>query len=267
MPVCQPVNVERQNNGRIKMTTSTSNATIWYSIDDGEYQQYGTSFTKNGACTIKAYCSADGLLDSPVTTYKFDLFISKSAWKVVSADSQHGGNEAKLAIDGKNDTFWHTEWGNNEPQCPHTLIIDMVNSYKVTAITYLARQDGNQNGMVKTYEVYLSTDGETWGQAVAKGDFKNTTDLQVATLRTPTVARYMKFVAKSEINGKAWTSAAEIGIQAEEDVTAIGGLLFDEEFRAKNQQSLTPIYDLQGRRVQASKPGLYIVDKKKKAYR
>ena len=35
MPVCQPVSVERQNNGKLKMTTQTQNATIWYSIDGG----------------------------------------------------------------------------------------------------------------------------------------------------------------------------------------------------------------------------------------
>ena len=125
MPVCQPVSCERQTNGRIKMTTATKNATIYYSIDGGEYQKYTSTLLHNDACTIKAYCMADGLLASPVMTYDFDLFVNKSAWKLVSADSQHSGNEAKLAFDGKNNTFWHTEYQGSEPQCPHTLIVDM----------------------------------------------------------------------------------------------------------------------------------------------
>ena len=120
----------------------------------------------------------------------------------------------------------------------------MIQSYKVTAFTYLARQDGNQNGMVKAYEVYLSNDGKTWGSPVVTGEFKNTTSLQVATLKTPTKGRYLKFVAKSEINNNAWTSAAEVGIQAEPETTAI------QQIDAVQHDVSDGIYDLQGRRVE-----------------
>jgi beta-galactosidase len=194
-------------------------------------------------------------------SFGFDLYINKGTWKLVSVDSQQGGNEAKLAFDGNNSTFWHTPWGNNEPQHPHTLIVDMVKEYSVTAFTYLARQDGSENGMVKGYEVYLSKDGETWGTAVASGEFAKTTSLQVAKLKKKTVGRYLKFVAKSEINCKAWTSAAEIGIQAEADVTGIGAMLNDKGKMRNDARS----YDLQGRRVtaQPTKKGLYISKGKK----
>ena len=257
MPVCEFVKCERQTNGRIKMTTTTKNATIYYSIDGGDYQKYTTLLNHNDACSIKAYCVADGMLASPVLTYNFDLFINKTGWKLVSVDSQHGGNEAKLAFDGKNNTFWHTEYQGSEPQCPHTLIIDMVNQYKVTAFTYLARQDGSQNGMVKAYEVYLSNDGQNWGTAVASGEFKNTTSLQVAKLKTAKVARYLKFVAKSEINGKAWTSAAEVGIQAEADVT---GIKSTETSYISQPQGF---FDLHGRRVSHPSKGVYLTQGKK----
>ena len=259
MPVCQPVNCERMNSGRIKMSTATKNATIFYSIDGGEYQQYSATLNHNGACTIRAYCIADGMLASPVMSYDFTLYINKSAWKVVSADSYQGGNEPKLAIDGNNSTFWHTAWGANEPQCPHTLIVDMGTSYKVTAFTYLSRQDGNENGMVKAYEIYLSDDGKTWGNAVVSGEFKKSTSLQEAKLKTPTTGRYWKFVAKSEINGKAWTSAAEIGIQAEEENTGIS--LPQSSQGAGNAQG-DACYDLQGRRMSGDESawphGIYI---------
>ena len=257
MPVCQPVSVERTTTGKLKMTTQTKKATIWYSINGGEYQKYTAVVTCDNACTVTAYCSADGLMDSPKMSYDFDMYLNKSGWKVVSADSYQGGNEANLAIDGKNDTFWHTAWGTNEPKHPHQIIIDMAKTYMVNAITYLARQDGNQNGMVKAYEVYLSSDGKTWGTAAATGEFKNTTAQQVAKLTKATAARYIKFVAKSEINGNAWTSAAEIGIQAQSDVTAI--------------KNITPplpregaTYNLQGRRLSGpADKGIYIQNGKK----
>jgi len=261
MPVCQPVSCERQSNGRIKMSTPTKNATIYYSINGGDYQKYTDPLIQNDACTINTYCTGENLMDSPVMTYDFDLYINKSAWKLVSADSQHSGNEARLAFDGRNDTFWHTEWGSVEPPCPHTIVIDMASEYKVTAITYLSRQDGNQNGMVKNFEVYLSNDGSTWGSPVVSGQFKNTTSQQVTKLTTPTTGRYLKFVAKSEINGNAWTSAAEIGIQVESDHTAIG------QVKTYYQQNTAAVYDLNGRKMNgqlAQQPkGIYISNGRK----
>ena len=244
-----PVNCERQSNGRIKMTTDTKGATIYYSIDGGEYQKYTSPVANNSACTVTAYSTLSDMFDSAVMSYDFDMYVDKSKWKLVSADSQHGGNEAKLAFDNNNSTFWHTEYQGSEPTCPHTLVVDMGSTYRVTAFTYLARQDGTQNGMVKEYEVYLSTDGKTWGQAMATGEFKNTTSLQVAKLKTAKDARYLKFVAKSEINGKAWTSAAEIGIQAAADVTGVGAALMNSGKRIEDSEK---VYDLQGRRVNPS---------------
>ena len=201
MPVCQPVSCERLANGRIRMTTPTKNATIYYSINGEPYQKYSTVLTHNDACTVKAYCCLEGLMDSPVMSYHFDMFINKSNWKLVSVDSQHGGNEARLAFDGNNNTFWHTEYQGSEPTCPHTLIVDMGIPYWVTAFTYLARQDGNQNGMVKAYEVYLSNDGKTWGTPVVSGEFKNTTALQIAKLNTTTMGRLSLLLSRKSMVG------------------------------------------------------------------
>ena len=257
MPVCQMVSVERQSNGRLKMSTTTKNAVIMYSIDGGEYQKYSAAVTCNDACTVTAYCTADGMMASPKMSYDFDAYVNKSAWKIVSVDSEHNDNKATYAIDGKTATFWHTNWswGGGDPVCPHTIVIDMGKTYTVAAVTYLARQDGEQNGMIKAYEIYLSTDGTTWGQAVAKGEFQKTTAEQEAKLSTPKAARYLKLVAKSEINGNAWTSAAEIGIKAGHDATAIN--------RVVRADTEAETYDLQGRLlsksiVNSGKKGVYI---------
>ena len=256
MPVCQPVSVERLSTGDITMTTPTKDATIWYSIDGGDYQRYTAAFQHNDACTITAYSSYDGFVDSPALSYDFPLYVNKSAWKVISYDSQHGGNEAAKAIDGMNDTFWHTEWEGSEPACPHTLVVDMGQSYTVTAFTYLSRQDGNENGMVKGYDFYLSDDGQTWGTAVASGEFKKTTSQQTAKLKTATAGRYLKFVAKSEINGRAWTSCAELGIEIASEPSAVTML-------HNRPDAATAVYDLQGRRqevaLESLPHGMYIV--------
>ena len=261
MPVCQSVSCERQSNGYIKMTTPTSNSTIYYSIDGGEYKKYTSPVVHNDACTVTAYSTSNGLMDSPKMTYEFPLYISNSGWTLVSADSYQGGNEARLAFDGNTSTFWHTAWGASETSHPHTIIVDMKKIYDVTAFTYLGRQDGNQNGMVKGYAVYLSVDGNNWGTAVASGEFKNTTALQVAKLSKATPGRYLKFVATSEVNGKAWASAAEISIEADRIITSI------EHPSAKTSDKASAYYDLQGRRhtgdLQSLPNGIYIKKGKK----
>ena len=261
MPVCQSVSCERQSNGYIKMTTPTSNSTIYYSIDGGEYKKYTSPVVHNDACTVTAYSTSSGLMDSPKMSYEFPLYISNSGWTLVSADSYQGGNEARLAFDGNTSTFWHTAWGASETSHPHTIIVDMKKIYDVTAFTYLGRQDGNQNGMVKGYAVYLSVDGNNWGTAVASGEFKNTTALQVAKLSKATPGRYLKFVATSEINGKAWASAAEISIEADRIITSI------DPPSAMTSDKASAYYDLQGRRhtgdLQSLPNGIYIKKGKK----
>ena len=108
--------------------------------------------------------------------------------------------------------------------------------------------------MIKEYEVYLSTDGKTWGQPVVSSEFKNTSSLQVAKLKKVTTGRYLKLVAKSEINGKAWSSAAEIGIQCESEPTAVNQAVASI---AKSDEDT--FYDLQGRKVSSPEKGnIYI---------
>ena len=73
--------------------------------------------------------------------------ISQSGW-TATADSAQAGNPASDAIDGNNSTFWHSEYSPVLTQLPHTLTIDMKSAYDIGSITYLPRQDGNNNGHI-----------------------------------------------------------------------------------------------------------------------
>jgi hypothetical protein len=76
---------------------------------------------------------------------------------------------------------------------------------------YTPRQDGNQNGMVKDYEFYVSDSTSDWGTAVKTGTF--TSSAQPTTATFPAKAgRYIRFRAMSELNGKAYTAVAEIDV-------------------------------------------------------
>ena len=212
MPICKDVSCERNAQGKIVMTCGTKGATIKYSTDGGQtFKTYSSPFSFDAGGTVICYAEAEGMSASAQQTYQFDMHINRSNWKVVSYDSQQGGNEANKVIDGNTGSFWHTPWGNNEPLHPHAIVVDMQKTYNVTGIIYTARPDG-ENGMVKNFEVYLSNDASKWGAPVHVGTFGKTAAPQPASFSKAAEGRYLMFVAKSEVNGKAWTSMAELEI-------------------------------------------------------
>lgn len=216
-PQCSPVQVA-VDKAVVTLTTPTAGAIIYYSTDGGRvYQQYSSRFRFTQGGTILAYAEKEGMSKSIVSETSVQMYINKTSWKVVSVDSEQGGNERKEnAIDGNTSTIWHTAYGANTPTCPHEIVVDMAKEYNVTAFIYQGRSD-SENGRVKNYELYFSNDGVTWGTTVSKGTLANTSAEQVIVLSKMVTARYFKFVALSEVNGNAWSSAAELSIQAISD--------------------------------------------------
>src|SRR5262245_59956223 len=134
--------------------------------------------------------------------------------RVVSVDSQDtvGGNYAATnALDGNPATFWHTEWYQRTAPLPHTLVLDLGGQYQVDGFRYLPRQDGNANGTIADYQFSVSPDGTTWGSAVAAGTLAANTSEKTVRFAAKT-GRYVRLVAVSEINGYAYTSAAELNV-------------------------------------------------------
>ncbi len=214
-PICAPVKIDRnQANAQITLSTTTANAKIYYSIDQGELQLYNEPFTLKEGGHIEAHCEAPGYLNSMATTADINLFVDKSKWKVVSYSSQASGEEASKAIDGQADTHWHTRWGSNEPKHPHEIVVDMGKTYQIAEFIYVGRRDGGGNGRIKDYEIYFSNDSKRWGAPAAQGQFLNHDGPQNILISSQPIARYFKLVAKSEVGEKAWASVGELGIEA-----------------------------------------------------
>jgi beta-galactosidase len=137
----------------------------------------------------------------------------RSRWRVVSCTSfEPGEGEPGQVIDGDASTFWHSRWSSNATRNPHELVIDFGSPLKIAAVVYRARED-MENGRVKDYEILFSADGKSWGRPAAAGRFENASDEeQLAKLVRPATARFMKFVAKSEVNGKTFAAIAELDI-------------------------------------------------------
>jgi len=129
---------------------------------------------------------------------------------VDSEDAAHG-NVAANAIDGDPDTFWHTEWGAQEPGLPHELVIDAGRAVEIHGFRYLPRQDMS-NGWFAGYEIAVSDDGTDWGAPVAAGEFAFDADEKRVELAAPVVARYVRLRALTGYQGKPWTGVAEFDV-------------------------------------------------------
>jgi hypothetical protein len=138
----------------------------------------------------------------------------KASLKFVKADSEETAGEngkGANAVDGDTTTIWHTQWQDATPPCPHEITIELIPPATIKGFTYLPRQDDSENGTIKDYEFYVSSDGDDFGLPVAKGTFEAGKDLRTVKF-APQKCRYIKLKALSEINAGPWTSAAEIGL-------------------------------------------------------
>lgn len=148
--------------------------------------------------------------------------LDQSRLSIHSFDSEESGvDDAVNAIDGDPNTMWHTAW-TSDLEMPHEIVIKADQSYRLTGLSYLARQSGD-NGKIANYEIYVSSDGISWGDAVKTGTFENSTDEQVVEF-PETEGEYVKLVALTSHNGNPFASAAEINLlyNAEEIAVATG---------------------------------------------
>lgn len=209
MPVCMPVLIERDNNGYLQLKTNTPGATIYYSLNGGEFKTYTSAIEFIAGGKVQAYASTDELGKSLKTSAELPIYVDRSAWKIVSVSSENSGEEARNAIDGDPTTIWHSRWTEPAAKHPHEIVVDMASLLEVDKFIYTPRDSGN--GRIKDYELYFSKDGKSWESKV-KGAFVNSSSAQVVSLKEPVAARYFKLIALSEVQGREWASAAELNV-------------------------------------------------------
>lgn len=155
----------------------------------------------------------DGLMDNYDDDCCANLsIIPQSNYILHYADSEQPGyGEATNAFDGDTETIWHTNFDDASYPLPHEIQIDLGASYKIGGLRYLPNRTF-ADGRMGNYEIYVSTNGSTWGSPVATGTltYTNLGDKEISFSLVE--GQYIRLVALSDANGTNWTTALEINI-------------------------------------------------------
>ena len=81
----------------------------------------------------------------------------------------------QCVIDDDPVTWWHSQWIGEIPPHPHSVVIDMKTEKRISALRYLPAVIVNNNGLIREYELHVSTDGRNWGKPVGEGFMVNET--------------------------------------------------------------------------------------------
>ena len=146
---------------------------------------------------------------------------------VSSAEADEDERPASNAIDGDSETIWHSEY--DEVIGPHHITLDLGDEYEVEGLRYQPRQDGESNGMLGEYNLYLSDDGETWGESpTSTGVLDQTTASQTIDVDAAE-GRYLRleFISSYSDWSLHFASAAELNV--------LGAALTDDEEPTESQ--------------------------------
>ena len=143
----------------------------------------------------------------------------RSGWSIHSFSSEEptgeGTNNGRAihAIDNNINTFWHSRWQNYTNEFPHYLTIDMGQNHDLNGLEVTSRND-TPNSKVKEYELFLSTNGETWEPVQSAGNFVYPNlNAQGETARIDfgaVTARYFRLYIHSNYEGNVHCAISEI---------------------------------------------------------
>ena len=127
----------------------------------------------------------------------------------VQVDSEMGGYEGYRAMDGNPATMWHTDCNVYETSPPHEFLIDLGAAREIAGFAYLPRPGGG-NGTIGQYECYVGDDPKHFGKPVLAGTFAQRNAENLVPFPAKQKGRYLRLRALSEVNGRPWTSIAEL---------------------------------------------------------
>lgn len=185
----------------------------------GKYATLTLPLERIGSKTTSFKGTIDNLEISTTGSQSDDTDYTKvdSSNFTVSTDNENpqAGNEGPItyAFDNNEVTFWHSNYSPYQA-LPATVEIDMKEVHTINQFDYLPRQDGNTNGQITKYELYIKENAADEYQKVSEGELAANASLKKITFDAAN-ARYIKFVALEGTGngGKSFACASEFTVR------------------------------------------------------
>ena len=134
----------------------------------------------------------------------------------VTASSQADGFAAENAIDGIQDTIWHTDWTKPDT-LPHILVMDFGKQVNLYQFNYKPRQDMG-NAIITEATLYYSVDGENYNKI---GEQVWAADQSIKTYEfEPVNARYLKLNITKGLGAEQFVAASEVWARYNEEAAS-----------------------------------------------
>lgn len=129
--------------------------------------------------------------------------VKPDKWSIVGLEPSAG-----KMIDGDKDSCWKTD--SLTP-----IVVNLGHNHEISGFVYTPPVSDDLSGTIFKYDFYVSSDGITWEQCVANGEFSNIMHNPIpyyVRFGKKIKASYIKLVPLREINSQNKTSVGEIGI-------------------------------------------------------
>jgi len=148
----------------------------------------------------------------------FEFSEEPEGWKIKYVSTQHPNPNlhAESVLDGNPYSHWMND--NKEGiKYPHEIHFELPKPVLVKGFRYTPRQDLNDLGLIKKYEIYVTDHAYHWYTPVASGEFKPGPDTQVILFDEPKGGRNVRFVALEAMKkGERMATMAEFELITEE---------------------------------------------------
>lgn len=196
-----------------KRSDFNSNGTITFSEKIGVpvvlYDLVAEKTEKAEAAQRKALAD-----DTEATTTETPVIYDRSDWTITADgwNADNGTGKVEAMIDGKTNTYWHSDYTNNNQDMPHWFMVDMKKAQKVGAVGIVTRQAAvGVNGHIKDYEIWTGTDANSLTKQT-EGTLTYSLDEEWINLPQQVDAQYVKVVIKSAQNGRKFACCAEFRV-------------------------------------------------------
>ena len=163
LPLTGAVTLSRDSVGYVHATCGSRDARIVVTLPDGSKVDYTEPFLQREDGIVRASASSEGCMKSVSVFQSLPEWKPDNVMRITHCSSYAGSSNSPWnLIDGRRDTFWHSEWRQAPvPAYPHEVIIDLGALSELRGLAMTPRQ-GRSASRAGQIDVYFSTDGRSW---------------------------------------------------------------------------------------------------------